>query len=574
MKHRFQVYISIFLVLTACAALLCSCNGQDLTSEGTISGSDTVSGQPSVDAPEITLCFCSRKAVGANIICPHKSDGTYYVFLPSYANPERIRFCEKCRGDLVIDNEAVTGSTTCALYDFSAIHTIKRDGKKSGLRFMQSANVATLFVDTGSGKMTAVDSDKDYEEDAKYTLLGADGSIETEVIGVIEGRGNYTWELAKKPYLITLPERAGFLGMNPAKKWVLLANATDAAALNNKIVSDMANAVGFEYAPKCEYVDLYLNGKYNGLYLISEKAEIDSERLDLDKASGDFLAKVDLTDRWNTLNNPFTSSLGRTVELTEPERPTDREREQMMLAVNRMESAVLAGNFDIIDIDSWAKRYLIDEISGNIDSDLCSSYFYSKGGVFYAGPVWDYDMAFGNSPVRNSVPQAFIARYGTGYGGAVYYPALYNNERFYSRMVEIYESEFLPFLNELTETGIDERAEMLASATKMNAQRWSNLFYELHTTVVNKTTASSVKRYINERVEFLNSTWLDGVEYCTVQFDLGAYMNISVKKGEVLSTDAVDLRHTEWFIDGSGKRFDPSKPVTEERIFLHSWKPW
>ena len=72
----------------------------------------------------------------------------------------------------------------------------------------------------------------------------------------------------------------------------------------------------------------------------------------------------------------------------------------------------------------------------------------------------------------------------------------------------------------------------------------------------------------------MSSAWLDGVEYCTVQFDLGAYMNISVKKGEVLSTDAVDLRHTEWFIDGSGKRFDPSKPVTEERIFLRSWKPW
>ena len=66
-----------------------------------------------------------------------------------------------------------------------------------------------------------------------------------------------------------------------------------------------------------------------------------------------------------------------------------------------MEEIIFSGedlrNSTIIDLDSWIRRYLIDEISGNVDSDHASSYFYYTDGLFYAGPVWDYDLAFGNS---------------------------------------------------------------------------------------------------------------------------------------------------------------------------------
>ena len=69
--------------------------------------------------------------------------------------------------------------------------------------------------------------------------------------------------------------------MGAAKKWILLANAFDASNINNKMAYDFAAKAGCAYTPECRWVDLYLNGAYTGLYLLSERNEVDSQRVDI-----------------------------------------------------------------------------------------------------------------------------------------------------------------------------------------------------------------------------------------------------------------------------------------------------
>ena len=109
----------------------------------------------------------------------------------------------------------------------------------------------------------------------------------------------------------------------------------------------------------------------------------------------------------------FQSGMGRVIEICSDDTLSAEELSRITDLVNLLEENICTENnlasCNTLDLDTWVRRYLIDEISGNIDSDLTSSYFYYSDGKFFAGPVWDYDMAFGNH-YRNQEANAFIAK--------------------------------------------------------------------------------------------------------------------------------------------------------------------
>lgn len=51
---------------------------------------------------------------------------------------------------------------------------------------------------------------------------------------------------------------------------------------------------------------------------------------------------------------------------------------------------------ELIDLDSWARKYLIEEIFASTDSGNFSQFYYYDGaeenGKLYAGPIWDFDL--------------------------------------------------------------------------------------------------------------------------------------------------------------------------------------
>lgn len=504
-------------------------------------------------------------------------DGSHILFLPSYADLERVSLSSDLKNGIAIDGVAMTEGSSCIGFSLDKPYELTINGREAGtIQFCRSANVATMFIDTASGDVVRIHRDKDYRETATVKVYSDAGIMErSDAAASLKGRGNSTWDNAKKPYLLTLSTEQEMLGMASAGKWVLLANATDETNLHNKLVFDFARQLGCGWVPDCAYADVYLNGIYYGLYLITEKIEATPNRLVLDTNTGEFLCKIDLKSRVGTLNNPFMTPAGRTVEITVPDSPSSAEKKRVIELVEQMEREILSGanlsDSEILDLDSWVRRYLIDEISGNADSDLASSYFYYSGGRFIAGPLWDYDLTFGNS-VRNDEPQSYVAANVNkgGESASIYYEALLSNASFRTRMAEIYETEFCPLLEQWPEK-IDYLSNTLKKASELNSIRWRTVFDIRSSTVDIPVGTEGMLDYISARLEFLNSIWLDGTTYCTLQFEHpagGAYDIVSVRLGECFSMDQVGSLDTVWVDARTGEVFDFNRPITQDAVLI------
>ena len=304
-----------------------------------------------------------------------------------------------------------------------------------------------------------VDGSADHSAKAKgsMTLVNADGSVVYDgALTQIKGRGNSTWRFSdKKPYQIKLDEKTDLLETgnedNENKTWVLLANATDSARLRNTVAYDLALALGLETAPESAPVDLYYDGEYRGTYLLSEKVEINDGRVDIHKLEDDNeeanpgveldeLPLAQATNRYGQtfqyvqgMANPADISGGYLMELDIAyygsercwftttagafvvKEPENLSYEQMLYISERMQEAINASDpelaapgtsaSDYIDVESFAQTYMVNQFAKNIDWHASSSYFYlpaagdaEKRGlddVIYAGPVWDFDTAFG-----------------------------------------------------------------------------------------------------------------------------------------------------------------------------------
>lgn len=505
-------------------------------------------------------------------------NGNYYVFLPSYASLDQLRVVMPFGQEIFLDDIQLTHKMSCDVFELERPYRFSVEGRAlASLWFYQSRNVATMHIDTVSGDMTQIHEDKNFQESASMTLHLPDGTINyIDNKCKLKGRGNATWDCEKRPYLLTLSDNGNLLDMGRAKKWVLLANAYDETNLNNKLAFDLASSVGFAWSPECQYVDLYLNGEYRGLYLLTEKIEIHPERLDLSIASGDYLCMLELITRRDELEQYLESYMGRIVEICTSNELSISDREYLSYLVYLLERDVISGEdlkfSKIMDLDSWVRRYLIDEISGNIDSDITSSFFYFSDGKCFAGPVWDYDMAFGNH-ARNRDPYAFIAKNEkkTPRFSSPYYNALWNNDSFYQRMLEVYSSEFVPILQEMIDYGIDDQQKLISASSRMNSIRWRRMYdaWLIHDSSAGKGgDPLKIKDYLHQRVQFLNSAWLENKEFCTIQFLLidGTYGNISVEKGTVLDTSCLDLPDTVWVDVENDIPIDFQIPITRDMV--------
>ncbi len=530
-------------------------------------------------AENFSLAFyISAGNVSVKIDAYETENGIYYVFLPSHASLSDTKISLPKNRTISIDNITLNDGSSCEKFELNTSYVINFKGKESSIQFLQSDNVPALYINTATGTMERIHEDRTYRETSELILITENQKVEYHDNNcTVKGRGNSTWRYEKKPYNLTLSSEKDLLGMKNSTNWCLLANALDYSNLNNKLALDVANKVNFYWAPQCAYVDVYLNGYYNGLYLLVEEIEISEEKLDIDVPNGDFLCSVDFQERWDRLDNPFITNSGRIVDIRDIEDITSEQFETIKSQVNGLEMTIfsqnnlnLASNFDM---DSWARRYLIDEIFCNIDSDITSSFFYSKDGIIYGGPVWDYDMSLGNT-WANRNPEALYAKLLVKHSGNIstYYNALYANQSFYNRMREIYVDEFVPILNELTAFGIEELSASIEKASYMNNLRWAGLFEYLSNAkkIIDPLERSEPLCYLNARVEFLNRIWVDNEEFYSVQIDPtnwnGSY-NYSVKKGGSLS-DIQVLQTGEWIIEDSGEIFIPNDSVERDVILI------
>lgn len=243
----------------------------------------------------------------------------------------------------------------------------------------------------------------------------------------IRGRGNTTWSVIsdKKPYRLKFNKKTDLFGMGKEKDYLLIANYIDMTLMRNDLVYDTATKLGLDYTTETEWVHLFLNGSYEGLYLLCEQTETGKHRVNIGKddeeghenKSGDeigFLIEFDGAgdygdDRFFKLPAVRTALGVRqwrsnyTINIKSPdgEHITDAQYEYIKDYVTKVNHAIAIRDYstlcELVDIDSLINYFIVTEISYAVDMGWAFYLYKPAGEKLYFGPVWDYDQAFGSS---------------------------------------------------------------------------------------------------------------------------------------------------------------------------------
>ena len=549
-----------------------------------------------------------------------------YLFLPSsFAGDDSLSLCldKAYTGPSVYVNDVplTAGEPTLFSCGGNTLLLSFRSGViTSEVTAVRSQNIPHLCIETASGNMNAVHANKEHKETGTFRLFDEDGVLLVEQeLRYIKGRGNQTWHYDKRPYNIKLTESASLLGMGKAKEWCLLADYTDLSGLRNKLVYDLASRMGFAWTPSCEYVELWLNGEYAGLYLLAEKITVSKRRVDIrdleseteacnseplssypavetprsrcyripnDPAdiTGGYILELQSPDRVRTKDSWFILTDGTCFSVKSPQYVSEAQMaylcsfmEQFVTCLSssdgydRLTGVTLS---DLIDTDSFVLKYLLEEIAGNKDSEWSSQFFTLSGGVLSAGPCWDYDHSLGNDGFPLANPETLIATWRSRYlGSELWYGRFLSDPAFYEKVCETYKTKVRPLLDE-TFSSFDTLRQSLEPALAMNSLRWPASAFAEEDYVLQEQAA--LLDYLKRRVDFLDRLWIDREELICISFAGGGYERFT-STVVPLGTTLLDIYDTGLGVTVEGTVLidtetdevvlDLTEPLLSDRVF-------
>ena len=507
--------------------------------------------------------------IGEEIIRTWENDDVHYLFLPSFVSEEDIvltayspEFYIISQGKKISHNESLIGILTGKKVSCQ----FAQSGEKFKLCVWKSENMPALFIDTQSGGIEELKADKEYVVSGTVRAVRADGMWEEkQALTTIGGRGNTSFAgYEKKPFSITLNEAASILGLPEGQKYALISNASDPSLIRNDMARRMEMALELPFSHAGQFVDLYVNGEYEGNYYLCDDIEIGEKRVNIHNMetimdliyntrnyeseevyetdtlkakkiqvnpkdiTGGYLVEREYVQRYEyeyaDISSGFITDDKEHFVVKNPRYCSVEQIEYISGYVNEAEKAILSPDGknpetgkhykDYIDVDSFVKKYLVEEISKNYDAGVSSSYFYKdsdlNGGRLCAGPGWDYDMSLGNyvdwmeefSADPTGISELAFHTYASSW-----YTKLYSKPEFYSMIEEYYWNLAEPFLQEMLESGIDSYQEELEASAKMNEIRWQeelekNPYYKNR-----QQTFVDLKKFLAARKAYLDEAW-------------------------------------------------------------------
>ena len=238
-----------------------------------------------------------NKTTMVGAVAVHKRSGSsssYYLFLPSTADCTNLKVWFTASSATVNGTTVVSGQPTDVFSEINAggikkTYTLNLGGTNYNVTALKSGDVGAVYIDTTSGSIATINnsSDKSAYEDGTIMVTRPDGTVDYDgILSKMKGRGNATWSAkgTKNPYNIKIDKKTSLLGMGKSKKWCLLANAGDDTLIKNQLSYDFSEYLGLKYQVIGKPVDLYVNQQYLGAYLLTEKVELGSGRIEVSDA--------------------------------------------------------------------------------------------------------------------------------------------------------------------------------------------------------------------------------------------------------------------------------------------------
>ena len=382
---------------------------------------------------------------------------------------------------------------------YFCVATVGEETVTSDVAAVAYTGLPVLYVNTPKG--VEITSKEDWTKKTFLTLRDAgkaDWNFE-DVQTSIRGRGNSTWEQDKKPYALKLNDKREIMGMSKHKRWVLIANYLDNSFLKNHIAFFLSKNLKMDYTVKGKYVNLVFNGVYRGLYWLGEAIKVDKDRVNIydgedgmtDNQDKDLLIEMD--NHYDEIVK-FTSSIREMPYMVKNDDYFyDEDNDNNMTSggyarierfqdkIQALEKLLYPDYVDgmntndcaapdeaytkVIDVKSWAKFWLINEIMDNTELNEPKSAYFSyvhkdEGDVFKAGPAWDFDAGAStdNAPVKLDT--------------SIYYNALFKSPLFISALEEVWEEYKSMIDASKINAEIDLMRDTLKVAAKVDSLRW------------------------------------------------------------------------------------------------------
>ena len=366
------------------------------------------------------------------------------------------------------------------------VHLTFVNGKGSGKEsymdsgvFLLTCTGEELLVDTGL-PVVLVNTENNAPITSKENWVNAQVSIQGNggykgmnmAPGRIRGRGNTTWYWPKKPYVIAFDKRQSVLGMPEHKRWVLLANFMDRTLMRNMVAMKVSSMMSnLAWTPRCVPVELVLNGRHQGSYLLIEQVRVDKNRVDIAETDG-YIFELDFhydnAIQWKDHNIPFS------IKYPDEDVITQAQISEAKKYIADVSGVIYGSSYAdpekgyarYLDVDSFIDYWIVYEVMTNHELGNPGSVMFHKdtGGLLTAGPCWDFDWGvlsfYTNDGTRNLVN-----------GNAIWYSRLFQDPAFKAKV----KARFLELKPQLLTipTYMEECEKLLEKSATLNFKMWN-----------------------------------------------------------------------------------------------------
>lgn len=417
-----------------------------------------------------------------------RGDRQWYIALPAtYGDEELYIEAKSCNG--TIKHCKRNFGEKKVSFDLGEYHY--------PVKFISADNIDSIYITLEKCKdLSYVHANKTEEIRGIMTIIDSEGKTSYETVKGFYGHGNSSWESEKKSYNIKFNDYIGLLGLGENNDFALLAGYRMNSLMSYVANAELTNEVGFKYAPEYRLVNLYVSGEYAGVYFLTEKIELDSNRIEISNVqeetkkvnkktlesfdyhvwvdretmekicyydievnpediTGGYLLELDMTDYGPEVSR-FTP-IGETnkVILKRAQYSSKEQVEYLADFWQDFENALYSENgcnrkgkhyTEYIDIESFAMQWLMYELS--MEDSLASSVYYYKesdvtgDGKIHACYPWDLERSFKTLDGADE--------FGSVNSMGKYWGAFYQHEDFRRELARVWYENFIPAIDYMT----------------------------------------------------------------------------------------------------------------------------
>ena len=271
----------------------------------------------------------------------------------------------------------------------------------------------------------ALEDIEDTYQDMRMVMFDNVNNTTTDLKGEIHARGSHVMYFPKKSFKIKLKddrdktvEPISLLDLPEGREYILYPGYNDQERIRNVFSTNLwyescakDNMYGLDNGQHYKYYEMFLNGKYWGLYAITYPIDENVLQLDLDKKSPNFL-KENLYKKNNGAVNEYTIDWD-SYPINGYDLKTNIDYNDAWLPLKNYYNSLFTAKtpeeiYELVDINNSIDIFLfynliqgIDNVSiwGNEDCMLHNTFLFSKvykDGIKMLYCPWDMDRTWGN----------------------------------------------------------------------------------------------------------------------------------------------------------------------------------